>query len=115
MTSDRKYPGVAFWTTVALVAVLGLMAYPVSTGPADWGRNHGFLSEGMVDGLDWFYSPLPWSYEHRPAFIQRAICWYGNNQSLIASPSFLLLNRPPHPSGLQIPFFESLRRRSELA
>ena len=34
MTSDRKKPGVAFWATV--VVVVGLMAYPLSFGPACW-------------------------------------------------------------------------------
>jgi hypothetical protein len=33
MTS-RKKPGVAFWTTVKVVAVL--VAYPLSFGPACW-------------------------------------------------------------------------------
>jgi hypothetical protein len=33
MTSDRKKPGVAFWMTVAVVVVL---AYPLSFGPACW-------------------------------------------------------------------------------
>ena len=32
MTRDRKKPGVAFWTTVAAVAVLGLLAYPFFYG-----------------------------------------------------------------------------------
>jgi hypothetical protein len=32
MTSDRKKPGVAFWATVVLVAVL--VGYPLSFGPA---------------------------------------------------------------------------------
>ncbi len=34
MASDRKKPGVAFWTTV--VAVVVLVAYPLSIGPAFW-------------------------------------------------------------------------------
>jgi hypothetical protein len=78
MTSDRGKPSAGFWMTVALVVVLGLMAYPLSTGPAEWMRDHGLLSEGIVDALDWFYSPLPWTYDHSPAFIQRAIRWYGS-------------------------------------
>ena len=31
MTTDRKKPGVAFWTTVVVVVVL--VAYPLSFGP----------------------------------------------------------------------------------
>jgi len=34
MISSRKTPGVAFWATVAVV--MGLVAYPLSFGPACW-------------------------------------------------------------------------------
>jgi len=34
MTSDRKKPGVAFWTTVVVVVLL--VGYPLSFGPACW-------------------------------------------------------------------------------
>ncbi len=34
MTPSRKKPGVAFWATV--VVVVGLVAYPLSFGPACW-------------------------------------------------------------------------------
>jgi hypothetical protein len=34
MTIDRKKPGVAFWATVVVAAVL--VAYPLSFGPACW-------------------------------------------------------------------------------
>ena len=34
MTSDRKHPSVAFWISVAFVAVL--VGYPLSFGPACW-------------------------------------------------------------------------------
>lgn len=37
--SDRKKPGVAFWTTVVLVVVL--VGYPLSFGPACWLVNQG--------------------------------------------------------------------------
>jgi hypothetical protein len=75
MTS-RKKPGVAFWATVILVAAL--VGYPLSTGPADWMRNHGWLSEGAIKALDWFYAPLPWTYKHSPTVVQRAIRWYAS-------------------------------------
>jgi hypothetical protein len=42
MTSSRKHPTAAFWLTVALVVVLvTLVAYLLSTGPAEWMRDHG--------------------------------------------------------------------------
>ena len=34
MTTDRKKPGVTFWATVVVVA--GMVAYPLSFGPACW-------------------------------------------------------------------------------
>jgi hypothetical protein len=34
MTSSSKKPGVAFWATV--LVVVGLVAYPLSFGPACW-------------------------------------------------------------------------------
>ena len=36
--TDRKKPGVAFWAKVALVVVL---AYPLSLGPVCWAMNRG--------------------------------------------------------------------------
>jgi hypothetical protein len=61
---------------VALVVVLALLAYPLSVGPAEWMRAHGWLSQGTLEALDWFYSPLPWIYGASPALIRRAIDWY---------------------------------------
>jgi hypothetical protein len=34
--TERQKPGVVFWATVALVAVL--VGYPLSMGPACWAR-----------------------------------------------------------------------------
>ena len=77
--TDRRKPAAGFWITVALVVLLvTLVAYPLSTGPAEWMRDHGWLSQGTIDALNWFYSPLPWTYQHSPDFIQRAIRWYGS-------------------------------------
>jgi hypothetical protein len=39
MTTDRKKPGVAFWATLVLIA--GLVAFPLSAGPASWACEHG--------------------------------------------------------------------------
>jgi hypothetical protein len=64
----RKKPGLAFWATVAVVAVL--VAYPLSIGPVSliyyqFGRPHWLYS------FEWYvYGPLLWTVEHGPA-------WYG--------------------------------------
>jgi hypothetical protein len=70
--TDRKHPSVAFWITVALVAVL--MGYPLSIGPA-----HGLAC--------WIHSPRVWRITHaayRPFAIacgrcrldMRVVFWY---------------------------------------
>jgi hypothetical protein len=74
--TDRRKPPVGFWIIVALVALL--VAYPLSTGPADWMRAHGWLSQGTVKTLDRFYSPLPWTYKNSPALVRRGIDWYAH-------------------------------------
>ena len=50
--TDRKKPGVAFWATVALVAVL---LYVASFGPACWLRDQGRIPK-LATAL--FYRPL---------------------------------------------------------
>jgi hypothetical protein len=71
--SNRKKPGVAFWGTV--VVVVALVAYPLSVGPAEWMRTHGWLSRGAMSALKWFYAPLAWLVTHSELF-GRAIAWY---------------------------------------
>jgi hypothetical protein len=44
MTSPKK-PGVAFWTTVVVVAAL--VAYPLSFGPACWLGDRGVVPESI--------------------------------------------------------------------
>jgi len=51
--TDRKHPSVAFWITVALVAVL--VGYPLSFGPACWISSH--TNRGMR-AINIIYQPL---------------------------------------------------------
>jgi hypothetical protein len=44
--TDRKKPGVAFWATVVVVAVL---AYPLSFGPACWVSGRVEADEKVFD------------------------------------------------------------------
>jgi hypothetical protein len=74
MTSDRKKTGVTFWATV--VVVVGLVAYPLSVGPVEWMRSHGWLNHGAEDALHWFYSPLAWLEVDGPEWIGRTMFWY---------------------------------------
>jgi hypothetical protein len=45
MSEERKRAGAGFWITVTVVAVsVTLVAYPLSTGPAEWMRDRRFSS-----------------------------------------------------------------------
>jgi hypothetical protein len=46
--TDRKIPGAAFWATVALVVVLG---YPLSFGPACWITSHTNVGARAVPAI----------------------------------------------------------------
>ena len=56
--TDRKKPGVAFWTTVALVVVL--IIYPLSIGPVLWLDNNELIPGFAKRPLKHLYSPLLW-------------------------------------------------------
>ena len=75
MTSDGKKPGVAFWATVVVVAVL--VAYPLSFGPACWissriGRGKGFV----VDAVQLVYQPMLRLGCEGPDSVRRGIEWW---------------------------------------
>jgi hypothetical protein len=69
--TDRKKPGVAFWTTVT-ATVLMLLVYPLSAGPAAWMMTHRLFPIFMI----WLYTPLNWVYERGPEPIRMAFRWY---------------------------------------
>jgi hypothetical protein len=50
--TDRKKPGLAFWTTVVAVVVL---AYPLSMGPACWASSRVGIGVELVSAA---YKPL---------------------------------------------------------
>jgi hypothetical protein len=70
MTSDRKKPGVAFWASMMVVAVL---AYPLSFGPACWIASRRPFSATLPN----VYWPLGWSIERAPEGIANAACAFG--------------------------------------
>ena len=69
MPSDRKKPGVVFWTIVAVMAVL---AYPLSIRPAGWLVRMEVLS---VETLAHAYWPLV-MLRRAPRPIERVATWY---------------------------------------
>jgi hypothetical protein len=73
MTCPRKHPSVAFWITVALVAVL--VAYPLSFGPACWGWERGWVSDRSLAIV---YLPIERLFWNFPKPVRRAIIWWGN-------------------------------------
>jgi hypothetical protein len=69
--TDRKKPGVAFWATVALVAVL--LAYPLSFGPACWLCERGLLSQRAA----WIiFRPWTWLCVNGPEPVRTAVRRY---------------------------------------
>jgi len=59
MSDERKKPGAAFWMTVALVlALVLLLAYPLSIGPYWWLHNHITLPVQIENALNAFYDPI---------------------------------------------------------
>jgi hypothetical protein len=82
--TDRKKPGLAFWITVPLVAVL---AYIVSIGPATWieariearlwaQENWEDWAEELPSILDNAYRPVLWTAYRCPEVLQNALGWY---------------------------------------
>jgi hypothetical protein len=72
--TDRKKPGVAFWATVVVVAVL--VAYPLSIGPACGVLNRTGWPEWARHSYWLVYAPILWIYENGPEPIHDAIAWY---------------------------------------
>ena len=70
--TDRKKPGVAFWATVALVAVL--VGYPLSIGPAVWLTARGYFRESAVQS---FYMPIFWSAA-QAELLENGLDWWGS-------------------------------------
>jgi hypothetical protein len=82
--TDRKKPGMAFWASVALVVVL---AYPLSFGPACWLYSYGNLPGRTVARV---YRPILLLSQNRsPAPVRDFLFWYGD----LFQP--LLFNRWP--------------------
>ena len=68
--TDRKKPGVAFWITVALVAVL--VGYPLSYGPVGWFCERPICPTWFQNVADRFYDPLMWTLRLAPVTVQNA-------------------------------------------
>ena len=56
MSESQKKPGWAFWTSVALVAVL--VGYPLSFGPAVWALRNLAPPQFIRNAADVLYTPL---------------------------------------------------------
>jgi len=84
--SDRKKPGVAFWATI--VVVLGLVAYPLSFGPACW----WFASlDGDGDAhVSAIYLPIGQLYLHsaNDGWFERGIGWYATRRHEVVTVPF---------------------------
>ena len=71
--TDRKKPGVAFWVTVAVVVVL---AYPASYGPAVWITVRLDNPEPLVSAFGYFYYPLIRMSHEGPPWLSGPLSWW---------------------------------------
>ncbi len=72
MTSHKK-PGVAFWATGVVVAVLVL--YPLSLGPMCWASVNGYLSRSTIDACALIYGPVRWFMDEHE-MLATPLRWY---------------------------------------
>jgi hypothetical protein len=73
MTINHKKPGVAFWATVALV---GLVCYVLSAGPAEWLLRRDYVPDRARSLLRIFHMPVYWALVESPEPIGNAIASY---------------------------------------
>ncbi len=86
MTAPPKKPGVAFWATVAAVVVL--VAYPLSFGPACLAVRHDLMLPITAAHI---YRPLI-TFDRLPAWASEAVCWYGGSTDDGQSVAAILAN-----------------------
>jgi hypothetical protein len=84
MSESRNPPGWGLCTTVA--AVVALVIYPLSFGPACWLCDRDWITDGQIDAI---YFPLVDLGGKIAA--SRVLCWYGE---LLPTPQ-----PPPNLSG----------------
>src|SRR5579872_4382999 len=70
MSEERKKPGVGFWVTVALVALL--LGYSLSWGPACWITSRTGVG---VSKLPVVYRPMTWAMSTNEG-TRKALDWY---------------------------------------
>src|SRR5262245_57352865 len=68
--TDRKKPGVAFWSTVLVAVVL---LYPISFGPACWITSRTVIGAPAVSLA---YRPMMWAWEVNPKYVGAFLAWY---------------------------------------
>jgi hypothetical protein len=87
MTSDRKKPGVAFWATV--VAVVVVLAYPLSIAPAWWICYKAGSPDWMLEFTNRLYEPL-WTVALLSDKSSQWLLWY--SQCLLPSDDFFFID-----------------------
>jgi hypothetical protein len=70
MTLDHKKPGVAFWSTVVMVGVLG---YVASFGPACWVTSRAAIGAPAVNVA---YRPMMWAWGANRKYVGAFLAWY---------------------------------------
>ncbi len=85
MSEPKKKPRVAFWATVALVAIF--VVYPLSMGPACWLLAQEWKPDGTHAAILKVFAPILWVYRNGPEPVHSAMRWYVFLWSHSAPPS----------------------------
>jgi hypothetical protein len=92
MREERKNPAWTFWATAALVTVL---AYPLSFGPAVWYMARHDSHPGTAGWFTAVYWPIGWLSAEEYRLVRPAVYWY----ALLGSPKSAEIFLPDGPSG----------------
>ena len=69
---DSRHSGV--W--LAVFAMAGLLAYPLSLGPVLWLEINVDVPEWLTEGFALLYAPLNFAHENGPDWLVEAFDWY---------------------------------------
>jgi hypothetical protein len=85
--TDRKKPGVAFWATVVMVALL--VVYPLSFGPACWTASRDQSLSPLDRSVSQVYWPIGW-LGMREGILGDTVLWYAKvgmeNEAMVSIP-----------------------------
>jgi hypothetical protein len=70
--TDRKKPGVAFWSSAVMVV---LVLYVLSIGPLYWATEK-WPTKTQIQLFGIYVCPAQWEFDHAPSPVGSALHWY---------------------------------------